>query len=91
VPVVRIGNVEVEQILSGVLGGPVAYDQDHDEWALVLEGAAVLEIGATRLDLTAGDWLLLPAHLEHRLVGTRPGTSWLVLRGGPADTHGMPQ
>jgi cupin 2 domain-containing protein len=89
--VVRIGNVEVGQIVSGVLGEAVTYDQDHDEWALVLEGAAVLEVGARRLELTAGDWVLLPAHVVHRLVDTRPGTSWLTLRAAPADTQGMPQ
>ena len=89
--VVRIGDVEVEQVLSGVLGDAVTYDQEYDEWALVLEGAAVLEIGAARVELAAGEWVLLPAHLVHRLVDARPGTSWLTLRAGPADTHGTPQ
>jgi cupin 2 domain-containing protein len=79
VEIAQIGGVVVEQILSGVLASPVAYDQLEDEWVVVLSGDAVLEIGDERLDLTTGDWVLLPARLPHRLLETRPGTSWLAL------------
>lgn len=73
----------VEQILSGTLGSPQDYDQAHDEWVVVLIGGALLEVGDERLDLVAGDWVLLEAHVPHRLVETVPGTSWLALRSGP--------
>jgi mannose-6-phosphate isomerase-like protein (cupin superfamily) len=39
----------------------------------------VLEVGDERVELGGGDWILLPAHVPHRLVVTRPGTSWLAL------------
>ena len=29
--------------------------------------------------LVAGDWVLLAAHVRHRLVQTVPGTSWLAV------------
>jgi cupin 2 domain-containing protein len=74
-----LGNVVIEHILSGALTAPVDYNQSHDEWVLVLEGAAVVEVGDQRFDLTAGDWLLLPARVPHRLVESRPGTSWLAV------------
>jgi cupin 2 domain-containing protein len=77
--VARLGGVVVEQILSGTLGDAVAYDQDHDEWVVVLSGGATLEVGDETLDLVAGDWVLLRAHERHRLVQTVPGTSWLAL------------
>jgi cupin 2 domain-containing protein len=73
------GDVVIEQILSGALPSPVDYDQSHDEWVLVLEGAAVLEVGDKRFDLTQGDALLLPARVPHRLIECRPGTSWLAV------------
>ena len=57
----RLGGVAVEQILSGTLGSPQDYDQAHDEWVVVLEGGAVLEVEGERLDLAAGDWVLLRA------------------------------
>jgi len=70
----------VEQILSGHLVAPQAYEQEHDEWVVVLEGAATLEVDGIAHDLTAGHWWLLPAGTPHRLVHTEPGTSWLAVR-----------
>jgi cupin 2 domain-containing protein len=83
--VARLGGVVVEQILSGTLGAPVDYDQEHDEWVLVVSGGATLEVGGERLDLVAGDWVFLRAHARHRLVQTQPGTSWLALHAAPPD------
>jgi cupin 2 domain-containing protein len=79
----RLGSVVIEHILSGALASPVDYNQSHDEWVLVLEGAAVLEIDDERVDLTRGDWVLLPAHVPHRLIESRPGTSWLAVHYYP--------
>lgn len=70
----------VEQILSGRLAAPQDYEQDHDEWVVVLAGAAVLEVDGVAHDLAAGDWWLLPAGTRHRLVHTEPGTNWLAVR-----------
>jgi cupin 2 domain-containing protein len=70
----------VEQILSGRLGAPQDYVQDHDEWVVVLAGGAVLEVDGVAHDLGAGDWWLLPAGTPHRLAHTEPGTSWLAVR-----------
>lgn len=77
--IARIGDVVVEHIVSGQLESPVDYDQARDEWVAVLSGAAVLEVDHERLELQQGDWILLPAHVPHRLVETRPGTRWLAL------------
>jgi cupin 2 domain-containing protein len=77
--IARLGPVAVEHILSGTLASPVDYDQTHDEWVVVLAGGAVLEVGGERLDLSCGDWVLLPARVPHTLVETQAGTSWLAL------------
>ena len=79
-PVATATGFTVEQILSGRLDAPHDYDQDHDEWVIVLEGHATLEVDGATHDLSAGDWWLLPAHTPHRLVRTEPGTSWLAVR-----------
>jgi uncharacterized cupin superfamily protein len=81
----RMGNVVVEQILSGRLDGPVDDCQAQAEWVVFLEGGAVLEVGGERVDLVAGDWVLLPAGVPHRLVETTPGTSWLAVHVHPED------
>lgn len=75
----RVGGAVVEYILSGRMSSPVDYDQPHDEWVVVLDGAAVLEVDDERVVLSSGDWILLPAHVPHRLVNTEPGTRWLAL------------
>ena len=76
----RAASFTVEQILSGELSAPQDYEQDHDEWVVVLEGGAVLEVGGVARDLGPGDWVMLPARAPHRLVRTQPGTSWLAVR-----------
>jgi cupin 2 domain-containing protein len=78
--VARAGGFTVEQILSGRLVAPQDYEQDHDEWVVVLAGAAVLEIDGVAHALAPGDWWLLPADTPHRLVYTEVGTSWLAVR-----------
>jgi cupin 2 domain-containing protein len=80
--IAQLGGVVVEQILSGAIAAPVDYDQDHDEWVVLLSGGATLDVGDESLDLVAGDWVLLRAHVRHRLVETVPGTIWLALRSG---------
>jgi uncharacterized cupin superfamily protein len=76
----RAAGFEVEQILSGALPAPQDYEQDHDEWIVVLAGGAVLEVDGVAHELAVGDWWLLPAGTPHRLVHTEPGTSWLAVR-----------
>lgn len=58
------------------------YDQDEREWVLLVSGRARLQLeGQTDLiELTAGDYLEIPAHLKHRLQWTDPDhdTVWLA-------------
>jgi cupin 2 domain-containing protein len=59
------------------------YDQDTDEWVLVVSGAARLNIEGedAERELGEGDWLLLPAHCRHRVTWTKsdPPTVWLAV------------
>ena len=59
------------------------YDQDHDEWVVLLTGAASLRIEGRHdvLAMRPGDHVLLPAHLRHRVEWTEPEreTIWLAL------------
>ncbi len=81
--IARLGGVVVEQILSGTLSAPEDYDQDHDEWVVLVSGGATLIVGDERLDLVAGDWVLLRAHEQHRVMQTDAGTSWIALHAAP--------
>ena len=71
--------VVVEQILSGSLESRLDYRQEHDEWVVLLAGHATLVVGGEHVELNAGDWLFLPALVEHTLVTTASGSSWLAV------------
>lgn len=64
------------------------YDQASDEWLIVLQGQAMLryEKNAALIQLTAGDYLLIPAHTKHRVEWTPPGlnTIWLAIHIKPS-------
>src|ERR1700722_1490511 len=77
---VRVGGAVIEQILSSALDEAIEYDQNHDEWVVLLEGAAELEVGGDRLSLERGDWVFLPRGTPHRLVRTTQGATWLAVR-----------
>jgi cupin 2 domain-containing protein len=58
------------------------YDQDRDEWVVVLRGRARLTLDdGNVLTLAPGDWIHIPAHRRHRVEWTDPGepTVWLAL------------
>ncbi|MDD5577726.1 MAG: cupin domain-containing protein [Methylobacter sp.] len=59
------------------------YDQEWDEWILVLQGKATLmyENDNRLITLVPGDYVLIPAHTRHRVVWTQPdlATLWLAV------------
>ncbi|MDR0828368.1 MAG: cupin domain-containing protein [Desulfovibrio sp.] len=58
------------------------YEQDEDEWALVLEGEAGIGCADGReIFLSKGDSLFLPAKLRHRVLYTSDPCVWLTLHG----------
>lgn len=75
------GNLRIERILSapGSKSGP--YDQEQDEWVLLMQGEAVLKVEGEKIELSAGDALLIPAHTEHSVLDTsaNPPCIWLGL------------
>jgi len=78
-------NVRIERIVSTGQTTPDDqwYDQPHDEWVMVVQGAARLIIAdrTEELALSPGDWVLLPAHCRHRVSWTDPTTQtvWLAV------------
>lgn len=77
--------IRIERIVSTGQTTPEGqwYDQETDEWVLVVAGAARLRIEGEGDDrsLGEGDWILLPAHSRHRVTWTRaePPTVWLAI------------
>jgi cupin 2 domain-containing protein len=80
--------VRIERIVSHGHASPPDfwYDQDQNEWVLVLKGAARLrfEGEAEAVEMKPGDFLDIPAHKRHRVEWTAPHepTLWLAVHYG---------
>jgi cupin 2 domain-containing protein len=91
----RAPGVRVERIVStGHVTSPGHwYDQDTDEWVVVLRGRARLRIDgeADVRDLRPGDHILLRAHARHRVEWTDDAapTVWLAVHYRAATTRSM--
>ncbi len=73
------GGTVIEHILSGSLRRPVEFRQDHVEWVVVLAGGAQLEVAGETVDLSAGEWIVIPTETPHRVMSTQAGTEWLAV------------
>jgi len=85
-PLCAGGTFRLERIVSRGASSPPGlwYDQERPEWVALVAGHATLELEADRrLELAAGDSLLLPAGCRHRVAATSPDTIWLALHFVP--------
>ena len=77
--------IRIERIVSEGHTTPPGewYDQEMDEWVLLISGGATLlfDSDAAPLDLKPGDHVLIPAGCRHRVEWTDPEqkTLWLAV------------
>ena len=76
-------NIVIERIISygNITPEGYWYNQDKNEWVLLLTGEAKLEFRDNKtVDLKAGDYIMIAAHQEHRVVYTskEPNCVWLA-------------
>jgi cupin 2 domain-containing protein len=76
---------KIERIISKGHKSPSGYwyDQEKNEWVMVLKGAAKLKFksGNKIIEMMPGDYLLIPAHCKHKVEWTDPDveTIWLAV------------
>ncbi len=78
------GQVAIERIVSKGHRSPETgwYDQDRDEWVILLQGnAEILFATGEELKLAAGDHVNIPAHTKHKVSWTDPNSEciWLAV------------
>lgn len=76
------GRCRIERIVSHGHTTPEGewYDQDDDEWLVLLEGSATLFIeGKGDVTLKKGEPLLLRAHERHLVTATSSPAIWLCV------------
>jgi len=77
-------NVKIERIISKGHSSPDSgwYDQDRNEWIILLKGEAVLLFAdESSVSLKAGDYINITAHQKHKVKWTDPDieTIWLAI------------
>lgn len=75
---------KIERIVSSGQSSPESgwYDQDSNEWVIVLKGEAVLSYeNSDDVRLKAGDYINIPAHTKHKVAWTDPDieTIWIAV------------
>ncbi len=77
--------IRIERIVSQGQCSPQGfwYDQNENEWLIVLEGKASIEFQSDHepAELQPGSYLNIPAHVKHRLARTSQTqqTVWLAI------------
>lgn len=77
--------VRIERIISKGHSSPGEfwYDQEENEWVILMKGKAVLKFfdGKDSVELNGGDYLNIPSHKKHRVEWTDPETEtiWLAV------------
>jgi cupin 2 domain-containing protein len=81
-------NIKIERIISSPQPEETLQRQKHDEWVLLLEGEAVLDIENKNHPLASGDYLFIPAGTPHRVVSTsrEPLCIWLAIHIYPSES-----
>ena len=86
--ILKAETVRIERIVSQGHSSPKGfwYDQDTNEWVILLKGSAGLafETEDEPLVLSPGDYIDIPAHVKHRVEWTDPEeeTIWLAVHYG---------
>ena len=80
----KTNNVTIERIISAGHRSPESgwYDQESNEWVLVLKGSATLAFeDQNSIDLNEGDYINIPSHTKHIVTWTAPDreTIWLAI------------
>jgi cupin 2 domain-containing protein len=81
---VQADHVRIERIVSHGHASPEGfwYDQENDEWVLLISGAARLRFeGDDSIEMNPGSFINIPAHRRHRVEWTDPDhpTIWLAI------------
>ena len=85
-PIIQNQSLLIERIISTGQTTPEGewYDQQRDEWVMLLQGEATLSyVDGSQIQLKPGDYLLIRAHQKHRVeyTSTNPPCIWLAIHG----------
>ena len=81
--IVSTKNIKIERIISKGHTSPSYgwYDQEENEWVILLEGEASIEFEDKTIHLKKGDYINIPSHQKHKVIKTskNPPAIWLAI------------
>lgn len=83
-PIINDHAVTIERIISKGQASPESgwYDQEKNEWVIILKGKAVLVFESQMpIQLNEGDFINIPSRTKHKVTWTDPDneTVWLAV------------
>jgi cupin 2 domain-containing protein len=71
--------LHIERIVSSAKIEAHEYVQEQDEWVVLLQGEATLNVAGTSVALKSGDYLFLPSKTAHTVMRVSQGALWLAV------------
>lgn len=72
----------IEKIISSDKQEKKIYKQDHDEWVMLIEGTALIEIEGKEINMKKGDFRMIEKGKTHQVLKTENGTIWFCIHMG---------
>jgi len=72
-------NIEIKKIISNTLKTPQTFNQEYDEFVVLLKGCAKIEINGEIKKLKSGDFMFIPKNTPHTLLKTKKVAIWLAI------------
>ena len=72
-------NITINHIISNNIQNGQWYDQDEDEWLVLITGEAVLNFGDEEVTLHKGDTFFIQRHRRHYVKKTSEDALWLTV------------
>lgn len=70
-------SLKIESIRSWLKTPGELYNQEKNEWVILIAGEARLEIEGDEVTLLAGDYCFIPKNTPHRVVSTSEKALWI--------------
>ncbi|MFK5880622.1 MAG: cupin domain-containing protein [Sulfurospirillum sp.] len=72
-------SVMIEKIISSNKQTGKLYNQNYDEWVMLMDGEATLETEGEQKVLKKGDFILIAKNSPHKVLQAKEGTLWLCV------------
>ena len=83
IDLIKTSNIRIEKIVSNGQNSPVDfwYEQEENEFVILLKGEAILEFEDKEINLQEGDYINIKAFTKHRVKYTdiKNPTIWLAV------------